>query len=179
MGLRKEISLAKMVKFGVYEVFLKMYDFILIPQLRKFFLKIFGSRIGKGTIIQKTKFANLYKKGFKALKIGEKCFIGDEVLLDLSERIIIENNVSIAGRSSILTHMNVGYKDHPLQKYFPKFCKPVEIKEGSFIGLGAIIMPGVRIGKNSLVGAGCVITSDIPDNCVVAGNPARIIKKLK
>lgn len=55
--------------------------------------------------------------------------------------------------------------------------KPVRIEDGAWIGAGAIILPGVTIGIQSIVGAGSVVTRDVPDGCVVAGNPARVIKK--
>ena len=57
--------------------------------------------------------------------------------------------------------------------------KPIHIKEGAWIGSGSIILGGVVIGKNSVVGAGSVVVSDIPDYAVVAGNPSRIIKEIK
>ena len=52
----------------------------------------------------------------------------------------------------------------------------MEIKDGAWIGGGAIILPGVTIGKNSIIGAGSVVNRSIPDNCVAAGNPCRVIK---
>ena len=54
----------------------------------------------------------------------------------------------------------------------------VTIKENAWICIGAIICPGVTIGKNAIVAAGAVVTKDVPDNVVVGGNPAKIIKKL-
>lgn len=77
----------------------------------------------------------------------------------------IEDNVFIAPRVTILN-----------DKYPPsngKHWLPVLIKEGAVIGGGAIILPGVTIGKNAMVGAGAVVTKDVPDNAIVYGNPAR------
>ncbi len=54
---------------------------------------------------------------------------------------------------------------------------PVIIKSGAWINPGSIITPGVTIGENSIVSAGSVVTQDVPDNCVVVGNPARVVKK--
>jgi acetyltransferase-like isoleucine patch superfamily enzyme len=54
--------------------------------------------------------------------------------------------------------------------------KPIVIKDGAHIGIGAIIMPGVTIGKGAVIGAGSVVTRDIPDYCVAAGVPAKVIK---
>ncbi|WP_418555536.1 DapH/DapD/GlmU-related protein [Longibaculum muris] len=56
--------------------------------------------------------------------------------------------------------------------------KPIILKEKSWIGAGSTILAGVIIGKNSIVAAGSVVTKDVPDNCIVGGNPAKIIKKL-
>lgn len=57
-----------------------------------------------------------------------------------------------------------------------KFHADTFIGSRCFIGANSIVMPGVRIGNNCVVGAGSVVTKDVPDNCIVAGNPARIIK---
>ena len=56
--------------------------------------------------------------------------------------------------------------------------KPIVIKEGCWIGANAVILPGVTVGKNSVVGAGSVVTKNVPDFCVVAGVPAKVIKNL-
>ena len=54
--------------------------------------------------------------------------------------------------------------------------KPVVIKRNAWIGIGAIICPGVTIGENAVIGAGAVVTKDVPDNAIVGGNPAKVIK---
>jgi hypothetical protein len=56
--------------------------------------------------------------------------------------------------------------------------KPVEIGDDVFLGAGAIILPGVRIGNRVTIGAGSVVTRDVPDNCIVVGNPAKIISSI-
>lgn len=63
--------------------------------------------------------------------------------------------------------------------YIVSSSKPVSIGDDVWIGGGSIILPGVTIGCNVVVGAGSVVTKNVPDNVVIAGNPARIIKKLK
>lgn len=62
------------------------------------------------------------------------------------------------------------------QDYYPS--KPVVLKKGCWIGANAIILPGVVIGENSVVGAGSIVTKDIPDRVVAVGNPARVIRKI-
>lgn len=58
------------------------------------------------------------------------------------------------------------------------YALPVRINDGAWIGGGAIILPGVTIGKNSVIGAGSIVTHSIPDNCVAVGNPCRVIKQI-
>ncbi len=72
--------------------------------------------------------------------------------------------------------MNVGYKNHPLQKVLPSFVSEIVIKNGIFLGLGTIILPGIVINNFSIVGAGTVVTKDINSFKVVAGMPGRVIR---
>lgn len=91
--------------------------------------------------------------------------------------LTIEDGVSIGPRVTIIIH----YDPHPspLKKIYPKNALPVHIKRGVWIGAGAIILPGVTIGECSLIAAGAVVTKDVPPYVMVAGVPARVIKKLK
>jgi len=58
------------------------------------------------------------------------------------------------------------------------FARPVRIEDNVWIGGGAILLPGVTVGRNSVVGAGSVVTRSIPADCVAVGNPCRVIKHL-
>jgi acetyltransferase-like isoleucine patch superfamily enzyme len=55
--------------------------------------------------------------------------------------------------------------------------RPVRIRRGAYLGVGAIVLPGVTVGENGYVGAGAVVTADVPDRSVVVGNPARVVKR--
>jgi maltose O-acetyltransferase len=116
---------------------------------------------------------HLRKKG---LKLGKNVDIVDQVFLDPSHCYLISigDNCTICPNVRLIAHdastkKNLGYT---------KLGK-VEIKENCFIGDSAIILPGVRIGPNSIVGAGAVVTKDIPPNTVTAGNPAKVISSIE
>lgn len=179
-----EVGTKKSVKFVLYALAEVAYHHIILhllffPPCRKFFLKILGAKIGKGTILMEVKFFNWHHTGPKGLKIGNDCFLGDEILIDLYGRVTMGDQVTLAQRVTVLTHLNVGYADHPLQKYFPKTAKPVVFESGCVIGATSTILPGVTIGRNSFVGAGSIVTHDVPSNSLYAGNPAKLIRKLK
>jgi acetyltransferase-like isoleucine patch superfamily enzyme len=68
--------------------------------------------------------------------------------------------------------------NHDLYDRAVLLCKPVKVCKGAWIGAGAMIMPGVRVGRYAVVGAGAIVTKDVEDYQVVVGNPARPIKTL-
>jgi acetyltransferase-like isoleucine patch superfamily enzyme len=78
----------------------------------------------------------------------------------------------------IFAHINPTANEFLKKNGYPRTTKPVLIKKGAVISVGCIIIAGVTIGENSIVGAGSVVTQDIPDYCVAVGNPARVIKKI-
>jgi acetyltransferase-like isoleucine patch superfamily enzyme len=178
MKALKEISIITLGKFILLELLMLLYKLLVFPPLRTIFLRLCGAQIGKNCIIHNVSFFNQYRKGFAGLEIKDNCFIGNECLFDLANRVIMEENVTLAERVIVLTHMNVGYKDHPLQKNFPALTKETKIREGAFIGAGSIILAGITIGKNSFVAAGSVVTRPVPEKTVVGGNPAKVLRKL-
>jgi len=117
----------------------------------------------------------------RGVKIGKSCHISPYVILDLiyPELITIEDNVGIGSNTMIFSHVNPSANLFLKQKHYPRKTDPVIIKSGAWINPGCIIGPGITIGKNSVLSVGSVVTSSIPDNCVVGGNPARAIKKIE
>ena len=184
MKALEEIGFKNMLKFLLYSFLQVVYHQLInhlffIPPARKIFLIALGAEIGSHSVIMNVKFFNWHYRGPQGLNIGKDCFIGDETLIDLYDRVILEDQVTLAQRITVLTHLNVGYKDHPLHKYFPKMSKPVIFKNGCAVGASVTILPGVTVGSLSFVAAGSVVTKDVPPNSLVAGVPAKIIKKLR
>ncbi len=120
-------------------------------------------------------FRNAEKYRRKGVKIGDNTYVYKNVHIDLTKGsdITIGNNCCLTG-CSILAH-DASYNRTGGKTEF----KPVVIGNNVFIGWQAIVLMGVTIGDNVIIGASSVVTKDIPSNCVVAGIPAKIIKKLK
>lgn len=111
------------------------------------------------------------------LQIGNHCAIGQQLHMTCGSKIIIGDNVTISARV-LITDINHSYQEIDLPSADQKLeTRPVIIGNNSLIGINAAIMPGVKIGKNVVVGANAVVTSDVPDDCIVAGIPAKIIKR--
>ncbi len=104
------------------------------------------------------------------LKIGRSSSIGDRTEIHVGERIEIGEKCMIAWDCVI---MDRDY--HPIEGEAER-TKPVIIEDNVWIGCKAVILKGVRIGKNAVVGAGAIVTKDVPPYAIVGGNPARVIK---
>ncbi|MEF2866916.1 MAG: acyltransferase [Anaerobutyricum sp.] len=145
-------------------------------------------RIGKGTTINSCWYSNKAGGGQKKTSLiaeGGEISIGKNVGISNStiysrKNIIIEDNVMVGVNCVIYdTDFHSIYIEDQLNENINIIDKPVRIKSGAWIGGHSIILKGVTIGKNSVIGAGSIVTHDIPDNEVWAGNPAKYIKKFK
>jgi acetyltransferase-like isoleucine patch superfamily enzyme len=173
-----EIGWRKAFRFGFFTLALVPYRFALFPPLRAALLRLLGARIGRRTVLHDVRFFNLYRRGLAGLSVGDDCFLGDECLFDLAEGIVLEDQVTLAERVLVLTHMNVGYADHPLQASFPPLSAPVRLLRGSFVGANVTLLAGVTVGPGSFVAAGSVVTEDVPPKTLVGGVPARVRRRL-
>lgn len=116
---------------------------------------------------------------WRGVKIGAHVFIGTEVFIDDAEPecVVIEDNVTIIARATLLAH---AYYPHHLKAELQSAADRhgVRVCRGAYVGLGAIVLPGVTIGENAVVGAGAVVTDDVPPGVVVCGQPARPTRTL-
>jgi acetyltransferase-like isoleucine patch superfamily enzyme len=112
---------------------------------------------------------------YQHLKVGDDCYFGRELFLDLQDRIVVEDHVTISHRVTILTHTDAGtspLKDEVINTEQAE----VTIRRGAYIGANVTILQGVEIGESSIVGAGAVVTRSIPAMTVAVGVPARVVK---
>ena len=110
------------------------------------------------------------------LRIGDRCIIGRGSHIVAHSCIQIEDDV-YTGPYVYITDQNHSYADPdlPIGRQWP-VNSPVRIGAGTWLGTGVIVLPGTVIGANVVVAAGSVVRGEIPDRCVVAGVPARVIK---
>lgn len=115
------------------------------------------------------------------LSVGKNVQLNDNVHIACVENIEIADDVLIASRVFITDH-NHGSFPKELEFYLAPgkrkiTSKKVKIDSKVWLGEGVVVLPGVHIGKNAIVGANAVVTKSVPENTIVAGNPARVIKK--
>lgn len=133
---------------------------------RRFFYRMFGMRIGRGSAIH----MNLRLYNPCNIQIGEDSIIGEDAVLDGRAKLMIGNHVDIASEVMIYN------AEHDVRDpNFRAICAPVIIEDYVFIGPRAIILPGVTIKKGAVVGAGAVVTKDVEAGIIVGGVPAKQI----
>jgi carbonic anhydrase/acetyltransferase-like protein (isoleucine patch superfamily) len=111
------------------------------------------------------------------LRIGDRCVIGRGSHIVAHHSIVIGHDV-YTGPYVYITDQNHSYRDPdlPIGRQWPTNTA-VEIGSGSWLGAGAIVLPGARIGRNVVVAAGSVVRGQVPDRCVVAGVPAKVVRE--
>jgi acetyltransferase-like isoleucine patch superfamily enzyme len=117
-------------------------------------------------------FTPIYINYGKNINIGKNVFINFDCTFLALGRITIEDDVLIGPKVSLIT------ENHPLQPEQRKglIGSSIHIKKNAWIGANATILPGVTIGENAVIAAGAVVSKNVPDNTVVGGIPAKIIK---
>lgn len=120
---------------------------------------------------------------------GKNIFLGSHVIINMNctfvddKEIVVGSGVLIASNVQIYTaghpvmpQERLNFENKETKTFFRTFARPVRIEDNVWIGGGCILLPGVTIGKNSVIGAGSVVTRSIPADCVAVGSPCRVIR---
>lgn len=116
------------------------------------------------------------------LAVGKTVSIGEGSYINSGLTLIDDYNITL-GRGVLLgTNVTLCTTGHPIDPEKRAECGmysfPITIRDGAWLGAGVIVLPGITIGKYAVVGAGSVVTHDVPDYTVAAGNPCRVIRKI-
>ena len=130
--------------------------------------ELLDGNIGENSTIT-TPFAGA---AFDKMNLGNNVFINSNCLAMARGGITIEDDGMLAGNVQLLSNNHDEYERQVL------LCDEIVIKKGAWIGAGASILPGVTVGKYAIVGAGAIVTKDVPDYSVVVGIPAKVVKAL-
>ncbi len=123
---------------------------------------------------------------------GKNIFLGNDVIINMNCTFVDNAPIHIGNRVLIASNVQLYTSSHPVlpkerlipdwkgknTTFFGSFARPIEIKDNAWIGGGSIILPGVTVGENSVIGAGSLVNRSIPDNCVAVGNPCRVIRRI-
>jgi maltose O-acetyltransferase len=152
---------------------LRLYNKIETEPERQIILQQLLGKIGQNSIIEAPFYCSY----------GQNIHIGDHVYLNVSCTILDCNEVHIGHHVMIGPVVQIYTAAHHLTAETRiqgwEVAKPIVIEDNVWLGGGAILLPGVRIGRNAVVGAGAVVSRSVPANTVVAGNPARVIREIE
>lgn len=121
---------------------------------------------------------------------GKNIFLGSDVIINMNCTFVDNKPIRIGDRVLIASNVQIYTSSHPVlpqerlvpdwkerrTTFFRTYARPVTIENNVWIGGGSILLPGVTIGENSVVGAGSVVNRPIPRNCVAVGNPCRVVR---
>jgi acetyltransferase-like isoleucine patch superfamily enzyme len=137
------------------------------------FINLYGCSIGENTKIGA--FVEVQKNAV----IGKNCKISSHSFI--CEGVTIKDNVFIGHNVTFINDLfpRATTKDGKLKDEKEWECIPTVVKSGASIGSSTTLLCGITVGENAIIGAGSVVTKNVPPNTIVAGNPARILKKIK
>ena len=110
--------------------------------------------------------------GWGRIRIGDRVFLNCGTVLISVQEVVLGDDVALANEVYIMDSNSHGVEGRPHVQ------APVVIGDGTWVGARAMVLPGVTIGRRVVVAAGAVVTRDVPDEVLVAGNPARVVRSL-
>lgn len=175
------------------EKFYLPMDPMIVEEQKKYLEKL--AQYNKLGPYDEEKKESLLKEMFA--EIGENCYIevpfranwggrhvhfGKHVYANFNLTLVDDTHIYVGDHTMIGPNVTIATASHPLWPDYRKLeyqaNHPVHIGENCWLGAGVIVLPGITIGKNVVVGAGSVVTKDLPDNVVAVGNPCRILREI-
>jgi UDP-2-acetamido-3-amino-2,3-dideoxy-glucuronate N-acetyltransferase len=137
------------------------------------FINLYGCQIGDNTKI------GAFVEIQKGAKIGQNCKISSHTFI--CEGVTIEDNVFVGHNVTFIndTYPRATSESGNLQTEEDWTVEPILVKRGASIGSSATLLSGITVGEKAIIGAGSVVTKDVPPNTIVAGNPAKVIRRIK
>ncbi len=122
---------------------------------------------------------------------GKNIFLGNDIIIGMNCTFVDNSQIRIGNRVLIASNVQLYTSSHPIlpqerlvpdwkeknTTFFRTYARPIEIKDNAWIGGGSILLAGVTIGENSVIGAGSVVNRSIPANCVAVGNPCKVVRR--
>ncbi|MDR1409477.1 MAG: sugar O-acetyltransferase [Oscillospiraceae bacterium] len=141
--------------------------------IRSRMLKQMFAEVGKNCYVEPPLYANWG---------GRHVHFGDSVYANYGLTLVDDTHIYIGSRTLIGPNVTIVAGTHPIEPKLREkglsYNLPVHIGKNAWIGGGAVILPGVTVGDNSVIGAGSVVTKDIPPNVVAVGNPCRVLREI-
>jgi acetyltransferase-like isoleucine patch superfamily enzyme len=158
---------------GINALLLILPAKFIVPTLRQY-----GANIGHGVEMHSPMIIHNASadqgKHYANLTIGDDCYFGRDVFIDLKDEIHIEARVTVSMRVTLITHTDAGKS--PVAERLPSSHAPIRLRRGAYLGAGTIVLQGVEIGEAAIVGAGALVRENVPAFCTVVGVPARVIQ---
>lgn len=168
LGLDRGASKSKEMLWYAVKVVFFLSAIPYPSKFKVFLLKAFGAKVGNGLVIKPRVNIHFPWK----LVVGDNVWIGEEVFLLNFELLTIGNNVCISQKVFVCGG-NHDYKDPTM----PYRNGVIVIEDGSWVGASSFVGPNVKIGINTIVSVGSIVTKSLPENGVFSGNPLQLVKE--
>lgn len=168
LGLDRGASKAKEMLWYAVKVVFFLSAIPYPSRFKVFLLKAFGAKVGKGLVIKPRVNIHFPWK----LAVGDNVWIGEEVFFLNFELLTIGNNVCISQKVFVCGG-NHDYKDPTM----PYRNGVIVLEDGSWVGAASFVGPNVKIGINTIVSVGSIVTKSLPENGVFGGNPLQLVKQ--
>jgi maltose O-acetyltransferase len=164
----------RMMAWAAVQIVLPEFAF---PRLRTQLFRLAGPDIRNGaTVLGPVRIVGP-PGAARNLRVGPRCVIGPRVTFGLDAPITLGRAVSISPGATLYTGTHdLGPGSRRMSRMVAS--RPIIVEDGVWIGMKALILPGVRLGRGSVVAAGAVVGEDVPPNTLVGGNPATVIRQL-